>query len=71
MPTKYPDEVFSTHVFHAGTTRQYHEFIARHRADIVRIDQATDRTIVTTVIRPDPTQEAQVFVSAVYPMDNL
>ncbi len=71
MPTKYPDEVFSTHVFHAGTVRQYHEFIARYRADIVRIDQAEDRTIVTTVIRPDPTQTAQVFVSAAYPVDNV
>lgn len=71
MPAKYPDEVFSTHVFHAGTARQYHEFIMQHRADIVRIDQATDRTIVTTVIRPDPTQQAQVFVSAAYPVEKV
>ena len=63
---KQPDEVISTHVFHRGTPNEFKSFMNRHRQDVIQIDNASDRVIVT--IRTVPEQKDEViFVQGVYP----
>jgi len=64
---KHPDEVVSTHVFHRGTANGFKNFMDRHRQDVVGIDNAPDRVIVTIRTVPNRTDGNIVFVQGVYP----
>jgi hypothetical protein len=63
---KHPDEVISTHVFHQGTAKEFKDFMGRHRQDVIQMENASDRVIVTIRTVPD-TKDEVVFVQGVYP----
>lgn len=65
MPVKQPDFLVSEHVFHAGTASQFADFMKRHRQDVIRIDHAPDRVVVTIQIAIN--SEEMTFATAHYP----
>jgi alpha-D-ribose 1-methylphosphonate 5-phosphate C-P lyase len=56
---------YEEHVFHSGTSKQYHAFVTQNRDRIVTQELGNDRVIV--YCRPVKNSENVVFVAGHFP----